>query len=112
MADTPTTGELSKAKAILDDEVNVAVDAYLATSDMGPFPIAKGYHINIAAAVQAGEFARRTMASGETTDHLKRAAVRTAILLARPTKGYETNHLQPARHPPRRASSFTSPLRA
>ena len=53
MADSQTTGELFKAKAILDDEVDTAADAYLATPDMGPFPIAKGYRIDIAAAVPA-----------------------------------------------------------
>lgn len=87
MPETPTTGELFKAKAILDDEVIVAVDAYLATPDMGPFPIAKGYRLDVAAAVEASPFVMKTMASSETTEQLKRAAVRKAFVLARPVKG-------------------------
>ena len=87
MPDTPTTGELFKAKAILDDEVNVAVDAYLATPDMGPFPIAKGYRLDVAAAVEAGQFARDMLAEPDMSGDQRRKAVRTAILLARPVKG-------------------------
>ena len=87
MPETPTTGDLFKAKAILDGEVNVAVDAYLATPDMGPYPIAKGYRLDIAAAVEASDFAQKSLADAGLDDDQRRNAVRTAILLARPVKG-------------------------
>ena len=64
----------------------VAADAYLATPDMGPFPIAKGYRIDIAAAVEASAFARSVMADPGADEVFRRKAVRTAILLARPVK--------------------------
>ena len=54
---------------------------------MGPFPIAKGYRIDIAAAVGASEFTKRRLAEEGLGDDHRRKAVRTAILLARPTKG-------------------------
>ena len=85
MADTSTTGELYKAKAILDDEVNVAVDAYLATPDLKRFSIAKGYRLDVAAAVE-NSFARHVLETPSATEERKRIAVRTAILLARPSK--------------------------
>ncbi|MFK5596786.1 hypothetical protein ACFZ8E_07250 [Methylobacterium sp. HMF5984] len=83
MAD-PTTGELFKIKAVTDDEVNVAVDAYLAAPDMGPFPIAEGYRIDIDAAVKASNFATLVVSDDHASPAQKAKAVRTAILLARP----------------------------
>lgn len=47
----PTVGEVFKAKAVTDDEVNAAVEAYLANPETGALPIADGYSLNPAAAV-------------------------------------------------------------
>ena len=86
MPDLPTTGDLFKAKAVTDDELTIAADAYLATPDMGPFPIAKGYRIDIAAAVEANTHAKGMVARADVEERSKRSAVKSAILLARPTK--------------------------
>ena len=43
--------------------------------------------IDFAEALRAHEWASVTMGTKDATDHLKRVAVRTAILLARPEKG-------------------------
>ena len=86
MVEAPTTSDLFETRAISYDEVNAAADAYLVRPARGLVPIAKDYLLDIAAAVEACEFARWAMASGAATDHMRRAAVRTAILMARPVQ--------------------------
>lgn len=87
MADTnPTTGELFKAKALADDDIVAAVAAYMADPTTSAFLFGDGYTIDLAEAVKAHEWASVTVGNKDATDHLKRAAVRTAILLARPEK--------------------------
>ncbi|GEL44194.1 hypothetical protein MEX01_47850 [Methylorubrum extorquens] len=86
MADpNPTIGELFKAKAVTDDEVNAAVEAYLADPDTA-HPIADGYSVDLAAAVAGHGWASAVVANPESSPGLKRGAVRTAILLARAQK--------------------------
>ena len=85
MADSlATTGELYKAKAIREADVQAAVDAYMADPATTAFLFGDGYQIDLAEAVSSHEWAKVTVANKDTTDHLRRAAVRTAILLARP----------------------------
>ncbi|HEV2545057.1 MAG TPA: hypothetical protein VGU70_20090 [Methylobacterium sp.] len=79
----PTVGELFKAKAVADDEVNAAVDAFLANPATGVVPLANGCRINVAEAVEAHPFARATLSGEKPTPSRKRKAVRAAILLAR-----------------------------
>lgn len=81
-----TVGELFKAKAVTDDEVNAAVEAYLAEPETAAHQIADGYLLDLAAAVQAHPFARATLSGERPTSARKRKAVRTAILLARAQK--------------------------
>ncbi|MCY1644786.1 hypothetical protein [Methylorubrum sp. SL192] len=87
MADpNPTVGELFKAKAVTDDEVNAAVEAYLADPETNAHPIADGYSLDLGAAVAGHGWASQVVANRESSPGLKRAAVRTAILLARAQK--------------------------
>ncbi|MDR7040474.1 hypothetical protein J2X36_005257 [Methylobacterium sp. BE186] len=86
MADEHTTGGLFKAKAITEDEVFAAVDAYMADPTTALFIMGDGYGLDLNAAVRSHAWAAQTVANPDATDHLKRAAVRTAILLARPEK--------------------------
>ncbi|WP_132254418.1 hypothetical protein [Methylobacterium segetis] len=86
MAEQPTTGGLFKAKAITEDDVLAAVDAYLADPTTSLFLMGDGYGLDLDAAVRSHAWAAQTVFNAEATDHLKRAAVRTAILLARPEK--------------------------
>ncbi|PXW51316.1 hypothetical protein [Methylobacterium sp. B4] len=39
----PTVGEIFKAKAVTDDEVNAAVEVYMSNAETGAHPIAEGY---------------------------------------------------------------------
>ncbi|KQP10119.1 hypothetical protein ASF28_02880 [Methylobacterium sp. Leaf99] len=85
MANAPqTTGELFKAKAVTETDIAAAVDAFMADPSKSTFLFGEGYRIDLAEAVRAHEWASVTAVNKDATDHLKRAAVRTAILLARP----------------------------
>jgi hypothetical protein len=86
MAENPTTGDLFKAKAILEADVVAAVDAFMTDPTITAFLFGDGYQINLADAVSSHEWAKVTAANKDATDHLKRVAVRAAILLARPEK--------------------------
>jgi hypothetical protein len=82
----PTVGELFTAKTVSDYQVNTAVDAYQADPGTTANPIADGYSLDLAAAVEAHPFARATLSEERPTPSRKRKAVRAAILLARAQK--------------------------
>lgn len=84
MADSrATTSELYKAKTLTEGDIGAAVDAYMADPTTTAFLFGDGYRIDLAEAVRTHEWAAVTVATKDATEHLKRAAVRTAILLAR-----------------------------
>lgn len=86
MADpNPTVGELFKAKAVTDDQVNAAVDAYLADPKAGTYEVAAGLRLDLSAAVKAHATALLVFHDVHARSVEKRTAVRTAILLARAT---------------------------
>lgn len=86
MAEHPTTGELYKAKTLIDEDIVAAVDAFMADHTTTAFLFGDGYRIDLAEAVRLHEWASVTFGTKDASEHLKRAAVRTAILLARPEK--------------------------
>jgi hypothetical protein len=87
MADpNPTVSELFKAKAVTDEQVNAAVDAYLADPGTTAHLIADGYSLDLAAAVAGHGWASQVVANPESSPSLKRGAIRTAILLVRAQK--------------------------
>ncbi len=86
MAPCPTIADLFKAKAVTDEGVDRAVETYLAAPGTSAHPIADGYTVDLAAAVSQHGWARRITANPKANPILKRAAVQTAILLARATK--------------------------
>jgi hypothetical protein len=81
-----TVGELFKAKAVTDEQVNAAVEAYLSDPQAGVHPIADGYSLDLTAAVAEHRWASEVIASPDATPALRQAATRTAILLARTQK--------------------------
>ena len=83
----PTVGELFKAKAVTDDEVNAAVEVFMKDAETGAHPSADGYSLDLAAAVAGHGWASQVVGNPESSPGLKRGAVRTAILLARAQKG-------------------------
>ncbi|MCY1643256.1 hypothetical protein [Methylorubrum sp. SL192] len=66
--------------------MNAAVDAYQADPRTTAYPIAGGYSLDLAAAVAGHGSASQVLANPESSPGLKRAATRTAILLARTQK--------------------------
>jgi hypothetical protein len=53
MAENPTTGELYKAKAILETDVVAAVDAFMVDPTTTLFVFGDGYRLDLAAAVRS-----------------------------------------------------------
>lgn len=86
MTQNPTTGELYKAKAILEADVVAAVEAFMTDQNTTAFLFGDGYQIDLAEAVRSHAWASVTLGTKDATEHLKRVAVRTPILLARPEK--------------------------
>lgn len=86
MAAPPTIADLFKAKAVTDEQVDRAVETYLAEPRTSAHPIAEGYTVDLAAAVSGHGWASRVAADPAAHPVLKRAAVQTAILLARARK--------------------------
>jgi hypothetical protein len=86
MASTLTVSDLFKSKEVTDAQVNAAVDAVLADPKTGPFELATGWVVDLAAAVKADRHATATLKEPTARPGSKRAAVKSAILLAHPVK--------------------------
>lgn len=86
MATDPTIGDLFKQALVLDADVQAAVNAYMADAETGVFPVGEGYGLDLAAAVAAHGQSRSAIADPSASDTYKRTMVRTALILARPTK--------------------------
>ena len=86
MAESQTTGELSKVKAILEADIEAAVDTFMADRSTAAFLMGEGDVLDLAAAVAESPFALGMLADPEIKPQSKRSAVRTAILLAKPAR--------------------------
>ena len=87
MAGEQTFGDLFKAKAILEADLDAAVDAFMADPSLSAFLMGASYTANLHGAVAASPFAQNMLANPATKAGSKRSVVRTAILLARPVQG-------------------------
>ena len=85
------TLDLLPTLAIVDDDVAAVVDAYMADRGVGPVAFGEGYRIDPAAAVEAHPFARTLIEQPWASAELQRAAVRAAVLLARPERSVGMN---------------------
>jgi hypothetical protein len=81
-----TFGDLYKAKSITDGDLEAAVDAYFLDPTSSLFVMGEGHGVDLAAAVSASLFATEMAADPKRKLASRRAAVRSAILLARPVK--------------------------
>ncbi|KQQ18590.1 conserved protein of unknown function [Methylorubrum extorquens] len=72
----PTVGELFKAKSATDEQVYAAIEAYLKDPGTYEHLIAEGYGIDIAAAVLGQAWASQIVGLIESSQNLKRGAVR------------------------------------
>ena len=87
MTSSPTVSDLVKSKVITDEEVNAAVDAVFADLKIGAFELTSGWIVDLTAAVKADRHASATLREPTAKARIKRAAVKSAILLAHPVKG-------------------------
>lgn len=83
----PSVGDMHKAAAITDDEIDAAVDAYLAGPKAGLFHFTSSHQVDVAAAVLAYPPAVAAVSNPGQTRMFKWTMVRTALLLAHPVKG-------------------------
>ena len=69
---------------IVDDDVAAVVDAYMADPQQGMVRFGEDFEIDPAVALAAHPFASQLMGQPWAGEELRRAAVRAAIMLARP----------------------------
>ena len=81
-----TVSDLFRRGAIPAADVHAAADAYLTNPQVGLLPLGTIYAVNVAVAVEADGLACRMLGDPGVALPAKRAAARTAILLARPQK--------------------------
>lgn len=86
MTDLRTTSELCALKLISDDEVNTAVEAFMADTLPPMFVFRAGYRLNLVKAVRSHPGANEFVGRANVGPALKRPFVRAAILLARPKR--------------------------
>ncbi|MFE1599764.1 hypothetical protein [Methylobacterium sp. ID0610] len=85
MPDAPTIGELYKLDRVTDEQIDAAVMDYLNDPMPGESLLAEGIAIDVCAIMAANPHAREVLAMRGSSEDQMRMAVRTAILLARPT---------------------------
>jgi hypothetical protein len=84
MASNPTVPDLRKVSVVTDDEITAAVDTVLADLASEAYPLAKGWVLDIVAAIAGHKASQDALLTDR--DAYKRNMVRTAILLAHPVK--------------------------
>jgi hypothetical protein len=84
MASNPTVSELRKTSDVTDDEITAAVDAVLADLATEAYPLAKGWTLDLVAAVASHKASQDALLTDR--EAYKRNMVRTAVLLAHPVK--------------------------
>ena len=87
MASNPTVSDLLKSEEVTDAQVSAAVDAVLANPKIGLFELALGCVVDLTAIVRADRHASAVLKEPTAKAGSKRAAVKSAILLAHPVKG-------------------------
>lgn len=84
MRDFRTIGTLCELGIISEDEVGVAVEAFLSGSAQSVFRFESGYQLNLVKAVRSHPGAQEFVGRPNVGIGLKRPFVRAAILQARP----------------------------
>lgn len=79
-------GELLQARAITRAELDAAVEAFLANPSIGAFELAAGYTVDLMAAVKTDRHAAVTYKDPTAKAGSRRAAIKSALLLARPIR--------------------------
>lgn len=80
-----TTGDLRQKAIIADDQITMAVKAYLANSKDVSFKFASGHTLDLGAPVRNYPPAKSALAGHIISNTYRRTMVRTAVILAVPT---------------------------
>ena len=86
MASNSTVSDLLKSKEVTAEQVSAAVDAVLANPKIGLFDLAFGCVVDLTAHVRADRHALAVLREPTAKTGSKRAAIKSAILLAHPVK--------------------------
>jgi hypothetical protein len=86
MTETPTVGSFVTTGTISTADVAGAVNAYPPDPGTKAYPLGEQFVLDLAAAVAAHPFAVRMLSHGGAGIAAHRAAVRTAIMQARPKR--------------------------
>lgn len=86
MAETLTISSLLARGKISTADIAAAVDAYLADPETTAYPLGNQFVLDLSAAVAAYPFTVKTLQRGKVGVSARRAALRTALMLARPDK--------------------------
>ncbi|MGU3337128.1 hypothetical protein ACLBXJ_03870 [Methylobacterium mesophilicum] len=84
MASISTVSDLRKVSEVTDDEITAAVDAVLADLASEAYPLAKGWILDLVAAIASHKASQDAPLTDR--DAYKRNMVRTAILLSHPVR--------------------------
>ena len=87
MAERPTIRDLMQYGEITSAHLTAAVDTYCRAPQTMAYAISGKHVLDLAKAVRSSTEVRRILADETSPESAKRAAVRAAILLARPVKG-------------------------
>ncbi|GJD97308.1 hypothetical protein [Methylobacterium iners] len=87
MAERPTICDLMQYGEIRGAHLAAAVDTYFRAPQTTAYAIGGAHVVDLAKAIRSSAEARLILADDTVPDSVKRAAVRTAILLAQPVKG-------------------------
>ena len=86
MAENLTISSLLARGKISNADIAAAVETYLSDPETTAYLLGNQFSLNLSAAVAAHPFTAKTLKRGKIGVSARRAAVRTAILLARPEK--------------------------
>ena len=84
MAENLTISSLLARGKISNADISAAVEAYLSDPETTAYPLGDQFALDLSAAVAAHPFTAKTLKHGKAGMSARRAAVRTALLLARP----------------------------
>jgi hypothetical protein len=86
MAENLTISSLLARGKISNADIAAAVEAYLSNPEMTAYPLGEQFSLDLCAAVAAHPFTVKTLKQRKAGVSARRAAVRTALMLAIPEK--------------------------
>ena len=86
MAENLTVTNLLVRGLISNADISAAVEAYLSDPETKAYPLGDQFALDLSAAVAAHPFTAKTLKHGKAGVSARRAAVRTALMLACPEK--------------------------